>query len=492
MSKLKIGMFEQDITPYGPVKIPGQFYQRVSGEVETPLSVNIFACESEDGEQLIIAACDLTKVTDDLFGSIKKAVAAKCAEIDAEKVIVSATHIHTAMYYDRNPAGFADLEAKYLPKGSRYVPLQENDEYIPGEELFGFLTERISDGIVKAWNARKPAAIAPAFGRAVIGHSRRVAFSDGTAKMYGIADKATFDELESGNDSGVELLYVFDADRKPMGALVNIACPAQVLEHCTFISSDYWGKARIRIKEALGDGFVTVGLCAAAGCQSPRDMIRFVLPDTKDPNLVRDNEQRPRSTDPDMYSIEGAEELGERVSEVVLKKLKTAEKAIVDDVTMKHEVLHLHLPLRKVTETDRLNAQENLRRYFERANKTEYDAYDLAAIHVSTGILDRYALQETTQFYKCESHVARLGDIAFATNPFELFLNYGNRIRARSWAKQTFLIQLACGAGGYLPTERAEKGGHYSAYVSSGKVGHEGGDLLVAATLDEIQAQLSE
>ena len=85
-----------------------------------------------------------------------------------------------------------------------------------------------------------------------------------------------------------------------------------------------------------------------------------------------------------------------------------------------------------------------------------------------------------------EVHIARLGNIAFATSSFELFLNYGNQIRARSKAQQTFLIQLACGANGYLPTERAERGGHYSAYISSGVTGHAGGDILVRKTVEEI------
>ena len=51
---------------------------------------------------------------------------------------------------------------------------------------------------------------------------------------------------------------------------------------------------------------------------------------------------------------------------------------------------------------------------------------------------------------------------------------------------QTFEIQLCCGALGYLPTEKAEKGGHYSAYISSGYVGHEGGDILVRESLELI------
>ena len=47
----------------------------------------------------------------------------------------------------------------------------------------------------------------------------------------------------------------------------------------------------------------------------------------------------------------------------------------------------------------------------------------------------------------------------------KVFLDYGNQIKERSRAVQTFLVQLACGAEGYLPTEKAEKGGHYSAFV---------------------------
>jgi hypothetical protein len=82
--------------------------------------------------------------------------------------------------------------------------------------------------------------------------------------------------------------------------------------------------------------------------------------------------------------------------------------------------------------------------------------------------------------------VIRLGSIAIATNPFELFLDYGNQIKARSLAEQTFLIQLCNGSEGYLPTLKAEQGGHYSAFVSSGYVGHVGGEQLVRQTLQSI------
>ena len=60
-------------------------------------------------------------------------------------------------------------------------------------------------------------------------------------------------------------------------------------------------------------------------------------------------------------------------------------------------------------------------------------------------IIERYMAQQKGEgtTYKMELHVLRLGDVAIATNPFELFLDYGVQIEARSPAMQTFLIQLA-------------------------------------------------
>lgn len=113
-------------------------------------------------------------------------------------------------------------------------------------------------------------------------------------------------------------------------------------------------------------------------------------------------------------------------------------------------------------------------------------------MHVYAGTISRYRVQQTLNSFDIEVHYVRFGDIAIATNPFELFLNYGNQIRARSKAKQTFLIQLACGSAGYLPTEKAEKGSHYSAYVSGGTTGHVGGDILVRDALKNINEMFND
>jgi hypothetical protein len=83
-----------------------------------------------------------------------------------------------------------------------------------------------------------------------------------------------------------------------------------------------------------------------------------------------------------------------------------------------------------------------------------------------------------------ELHVIRLDDVAVCTNPFELYLDYGIRIEARSKAVLTLTSQLTTDSYGYLPTPKATKGGGYSAEVYT--VGPEGGRVLVNETVKRI------
>ena len=149
----------------------------------------------------------------------------------------------------------------------------------------------------------------------------------------------------------------------------------------------------------------------------------------------------------------------------------------------------MKLPLRRATLSQINTAKREIHNYLSQ-KEGDVDFNDAAKLQVHTGILAREALQNIQNVVDTEVHTIKLGSVAIATNPFELFLNYGNQIKARSHAEQTFLIQLANGIEGYFPTEKAEKGGHYSAFVSSRLVGHEGGYQLVRETLEHINNEL--
>ena len=82
--------------------------------------------------------------------------------------------------------------------------------------------------------------------------------------------------------------------------------------------------------------------------------------------------------------------------------------------------------------------------------------------------------------------------MALATNPFELYVDFEMHMKARSKAVQTFIVQLAGGGAGYLPTERSVAGGAYGAIPESTQIGPEGGRELVEQTLELIESLWEE
>ena len=493
MNKIKIGWSEKSIVPKGKkINLVGQFYERISDVVETPIAINALAIECGD-EAVIFCSCDLESTSHSLLEDVRKILP---KTFPKDKLIINAIHTHTSMGYAE--VGDSLSNALYglkdfLPEEYMYKPLTSDDtpELLKPNEARAFLVERIARAALEAWENRKEGYYATGFGRAAIGMCRRVCYDDGSAKMWGNANQANFTELEAGNDSGIELLFTYDLDKKLTGVVANVACPAQVLEHQNFISSDYMGKTKALIREKYGDNVGFLGIISPAGDMCPRDMIRWVnSPVTlNDPNVSQDNKVIHKA-DPSMFDIKGANLAAKRVATEIFWALEDVTEYIGESELV-HKTLYIDMPVRKVTIEEYEKSYKAISDFAKTCTGT-INFEDNARMQIHSGIVARYFLQQTKDLFTIESHVLRLGDIAFATNPFELFLNYGNQIRARSKASQTFLIQLCCGAFGYLPTEKAEKGGHYSAFVGSGSAGHEGGEILVRKTLKEINEMFKD
>ena len=493
---IKLGWAEVDITPEKGTKIglSGQFYERITDKVESKIAITAFALESEN-EQLIIASCDLAGVAQNLCRMVKERLKNKLP-ISTDKVILCAIHTHTSYVYkqERTLPVAIDYLKTVLPEDMEYVSETSGEKMLDPEVALNFLADKITEAVIKAWEARTEGFYANAFGRAAVGMCRRVCYDDGSAKMWGETNLANFEELEAGNDSGIEILYTFDKNKQLSGVIANIACPAQVVEQREFISSDYWGKVKENLRKHFGKNVFVLGLCSAAGDMCPRDLIRFVEPETpiKDPN-VKHLYPIERRADPSMFDLSGLKVVGRRVSNELISVYEELDKKeLKNDGILKHKTINMTFPLRRVTIAEYNDAITKIDEYIKNNRGKHANFEDNARLYIYSGIVDRYNIQQTINTFTEEIHIIRFGDIAIATNPFELFLNYGNKIRARSKAKQTFIIQLACGCGGYLPTEKAEKGSHYSAYVSSGTTGHEGGDILVRETLTHINEMFND
>ncbi len=494
MSKFLVGWAEESLVPEKKVSIPGQFYERISEYVEDPISATAMAVESGD-QQAIFVSCDLTGLGSTMVPAVRKEFAKLTDEVDPQKLIINCTHTHTSVGFTLHavPLGQNILE-EFLPEGAHYEELVKvNEEVISRAEALTFLSKRIALAAYKAWQNREEAMYANGFGRAVVGFCRRVVYDDGTAQMWGDTNTANFEAMEGGNDSGVELLYMFNKEKKLTGVVANIACPSQILEHRSFLSADYWGKVKENLRKEWGNHIYLLALGGAGGDQCPRDLVRWVEPETpiNDPNIKRPD-VIDRVADPSMFDLSGCRRVGKRVAHEIIDVFEELGEPKAEPI-FKHEVYTLDLPLRKATITQYNEAVREIELYIAKNSKKKaFNYVDKAALHVQTGLIARYRQQHNQETVPTEVHILRLGDVAFATNPFELFLDYGNRIKARSRAKQTFITQLCCGGLGYLPTEKAEKGGHYSAYISSGNVGHIGGDQLVRKSVQEINKLFEE
>ncbi len=499
MGTLKIGWSEKSITPEKKASLAGQFAERISEYVEKPVTVTCMVVES-DGEQMILCSEDLLAAGWNVVKEVRKRIAEANKEIDPMKIILASIHTHTAptvprtsRLTDGKTAGAATYRQwliNELPAGRKYVEkvnISENPEIATGAEMFELVASQTTAAILEAWENRKTGSFSNAFGRAAVGMCRRAVYSDGSAQMWGDTNTAVFSELEGGNDSGIELMYMFDENKKLTGIVANVACPAQCVQHRLFISPDYWGEVKVRLRKYFGEDIYLLALCSAAGDQCPVDLVRWVEPDSdlNDPNCNRNNPPK-RKADPSMFDLQGMRLAGRRVANEIIQVYEDGLDEVQTDVEFAHTVMDCQLPLRRGTLAEAEAARNAIREYI-RSTEGDVDYNTVANLQIHLGLLERMEVQEQHDVLPTEVHIMRLGTVAFATNPFELFLDYGNQIRARSAAEQTFLVQIANGHEGYLPTEKAEKGGHYSAFISSGKVGHIGGEQLVRETLTEIR-----
>ena len=337
---LKMGWAEVDITPEKGTKIglAGQFFERITDEVESKITVTAFALESEN-EKMVIASCDLVAIGNNLHKLVKEKVESKYPELK-NKIITNAIHTHTSYEYIRTSSDSAsslDVLKQMLPKGMEYQPLVSNEKMFDPEKALYFLADKIYEAVVKAWENRTEGYYANAFGRVAVGMNRRVCYDDGSAKMWGDTNLANFEELEAGNDSGVEIIYTYDENKQVNGVIANIACPAQVVEHRNFISSDYWGKVKENLRKYFGRNIFVLALCSAAGDLCPRDLIRWVSPETPidDPNIHRVNPIE-RRADPSMFDISGLKVVGRRVSnELIAVYEELDENAIKNEAVIK-------------------------------------------------------------------------------------------------------------------------------------------------------------
>jgi hypothetical protein len=451
-AELYVGGATVSITPDRPIALAGQMHTRIARAVESPVTATALALESRDGDrvldQAVLVSCDLVAIEAAVLDRVRRRVGDRIPGLDPRKVVLNATHTHTAPVM---------TEGDYEISG---------DGVMQPAEYAEFLAARVADAIGRAWESRRPGRAGWGLGHAVVAQNRRSVYADGRAEMYGPTDRPDFRGIEGPEDQGVEVLFFWDGGGKLLATAVNVACPSQEVENGSAVNADFWHEVRESLRTRHGKDLLVLGWTGAAGDQSPHLMYR------------KRAEDRMR----ELRGLSRLQELSRRIVAAWGEAYEGATKDPHSNPVLAHKVATIELPVRLVTEAEAAEARSKV----EALSK---DPRNRRLVVWHGDVVKRYERQRagTAGPFIMELHAIRLGDVAIATNVFELFTEFGIQIKARSRALQTFLIQLA-GPGSYLPTARAVRGGGYSAIAESNLVGPEGGQVLVDRTVELINS----
>jgi hypothetical protein len=425
--QLYVGWAVADITPDKPVALVGQLEKRISVSIQDPLNATVLAMETRGDNGRIEQAIMVS--CDLLF--IRAQTQKKLQNEIAKKLTdFDAAKLFLNAIHSHTSPGVIDDEFSGL------YDISNDKGVMKPSEFEAFFIEKVTDAIVKAWKERKPGGFSWGLGNAILGHNRRTVKFDGSARMYGVNDP-DFSHYEGTEDNKVEMLFFWDKNRSLTGIVINTAATAQVTDGTNFISADFYHEARESIRKKYGKNIFLFFQVGAAGDVTPANH-EYIYKRAENIMLRR-------------KGITARQELADRMLQAVDEVMPYVKNDIADKLIFRHTVAKVDLPVK------------------EPPSPPFYLTDDVKP---------------------AEFHVIRLGDIAIATNPFELFTDYGVLMKARSKAVLTLLVQLSCQHSGYLPTERAAKGGGYSA--DNYLVGPEGGYKLVDETVRRINEMWSK
>ncbi len=475
----------RDVSTDKPVGVHGQFHLRISERVMDPVTVTALALDNGEDCTIFVSG-DVTGFYAFMVRMIRERLRKNAPDVPADKVVMNATHTHTT----------GDIGG--MARAGQEFPCDM--DMMPTAEYHEFFVTAVTDAIAEAWRGRKPGGVAWGYGYAVAGHSRRTIYFEDTSRrpgacghpgmavnghavMYGNTNDPEFSHYEAGADHFVNLLYTFDAQQNLTGAIINVPCPSQCSESAWALSADFWHEVRQDLRKQHGPIFV-LPQCAPSGDLAPR-ILHYKQAQARRFKLKGTTERQ---------------EIADRITAAFEEVLSWAAKDIRTELPLKHEIRPIELTRRRISTAE---YEENVRALADLdrqsfakegtpKDRLINDSILAARRNRSRRVIGRYQEQDAHPRIPMELHVVKLGEIAFAFSPFELYMDYMHRIQARSPFEQTFVTQLAGDEKhpnyGYLATGRGEWGRGYSASIYCNEVSFVGGQELVEATLELLKA----
>ncbi len=414
----RAGAYAMDITPQNfPVSSAGSMAHRTADSAHDPLNARCIVLD--DGKtKIAFAICDSCMIPREVYDAAKE-IASKATGIPVSNILCSATHTHTA-----------------VTAGPTFRSLVQED-YLP------YLTQRIAEGIIKANERLEAARIGWAVGNNP-NHvfNRRWFMRKGfdLTNPFDQQDKVRMNPPAGGKelvkpagpvDPDVMVVSIQSPDgKKPIAMLSNYS-----LHYCGGVpgkqlSADYFGEFAKQFGELIGAGPEFVGIMSNGT--------------SGDINNVNFFEGRVREKPFEQIRY---------VAGDVAKSAKIAYDRIEyhDWVPLKVAETEIELGVRKADKAGLARAKKIVAAVGGKAPRGKQEIYAFET-------LDMAKYPDTV---KVKLQAIRIGELGIVSSPCETFVETGLAIKKQSPLRTTFVIELANGYNGYLPTpEQHDLGGY--------------------------------
>jgi hypothetical protein len=414
----RVGACAIDVNPPKlPVHVLGMFTDRTADKVCDPLYARCLVLD--DGqERLAIVVVDSCMMPRDLLDHAKDLASQKTG-IRTERLLISATHTHSA------PAAMGGLGTP---------PDEEYAKYLPG---------RIAEGIARAAQNLAPARVGWALAQAPeYTHTRRWIFRADKMTMDPFAERTVRANMHPGymnpnvigpsgpSDPEIAVVAFASPEGRPLALLANYSMHYY---ESPMLSADYYGKFAERIGQWLGadtnaPAFVAMMSQGTSGDQMWMDYGRPANPP-------------------------GLEAYSSAIASKVFAACKSIRYRDWAPLAMREAKLTLNFRLcddQRLAWAKQLVAQMN-----GRLPRTQPEVYAYEQV---------YLRQRPTAELKLQA--LRIGDVAIATFPNEVFALTGLKIKAQSPLQPTFNVTLANGSEGYIPPPEQHRLGGYTTWAA--------------------------
>ena len=445
---LHVGTAAVDISP---TVFPMQLRSGKSDHVHDPLHVRAIAFQNGEGRS-VIALMDAIGVGREMIDEAKAAVAEKTGW-KVEEMLVSGTHTHTA------------------PKGGDTSP--GRIAYEQGRK------DGLADALTKAIQSLEPAKVGYASDEEPTEvYNRRWHLKPGTMDpnpLGGLdqvrtnAPRGNLVRPAGPTDPEVSVVDVRNRKGKALGIIANyslhyVGGVPKVYENDREIgmaSADYYGE------------FSRVMPFRVGGSKPPENFVAMMTNGTSgDINNI------------DFYSKRAPRAPFEQIRVVANKTADAAWRA-TRKIEKYEENPLIAMRQRDVKLNYRIPGEEDLKKALElmKLSAKERNEINKRTSSVATRTIEH----SDPDFIKTEFVIIqaiRIGDQAIVSLPFEVLVEIGLELKAKSPFPDTFTISLANGGYGYLPPPNQHKLGGYETWLGTSKFEEESSNILIKQLLE--------